>query len=172
MKLDYDGRVKKGGDIGEAAFKKYYVDQRRDFPAVFSTGTTYELNDKQKISLGWNWILESRKKVSEYESYGDTYEYSVSFGQYINEKFDMNIGYTYTDKGKNSDDIVAITELDAQTIGVSLDYKRNPSMTISFGGGVILYDTESSKTSFGSREAEITSKRREIVVGVSVNTKL
>ena len=172
MKLDYDSDVKEGERLGEAVFRKYYIDQRRDFPAMFSTGTTYKLNNHQSISLGWNWIRESQKEASEYGSYGDTYEYSVSFKQYINPKLDLNLGYTYTDKSPNDDEITTITELDAQTFGVSIDYKKNKDTTISIGTGLVMYDDATSNTSVINQDAEVTSKRQEIVFGISINSKL
>lgn len=169
--LNYDGSIKKGRDtVVEKLFGKYATDHRKNFPAVFSVGTGYRLNEYQKVAFGYNWIMESKKSANEdfYGNYDDTYEYSVSFEQYVNNRFDLILGYTYTDKGENDLDITDITQLDAHQIGTALRYKKSESTDITIGTGIIFYESEKSVVA----GQDVKSSRRELLLGISVNTKL
>ena len=170
-KLSYDGEIKKGENtVVERLFGKYSTDHRKNFPALLSLGTSYILNEYQRINFGYNWIFESKKDVEEefYGSYDDTFEYSLSFEQYINEKIDLILGYMYTDKGKNNKEIVDITELSSHQIGAGIRYKKSEDTEINIGTGVIFYESEES-TLAGRR---VKSSRRELLFGIGVNTKL
>lgn len=169
--LSYDGSIKKGNEaVVGTLFGRYSQDHRKNFPAILSLGSTYELNEYQKIYFGYNWIFESDKDVDRdlYGKYDDTFEYSMAFEQYINDKFDLILGYAYTDKGDNNEGILEITELDAHQIGTGLRYKHSPETKINFGLGIIFYKKGEADL-FGQ---EVTSRRREVLFGVGVNTKL
>ena len=170
-KLSYDGSLKKGEEgVVDILFGRYSRDHRKNFPAILSLGTSYELNEYQKVSFGYNWIFESEKDVDKdlYGEYDDTFEYSVSFEQYVNEKFDLILGYAYTDKGDNNEGIMEITELDAHQVGTGLRYKYSPQTEINFGVGIIFYKKGRAQVA----GQEVISRRRETLFGVGVNTKL
>ncbi len=169
--LNYDGTIKKGKDtVVEQLFGKYSTDHRKNFPAIFSIGSGYRLNEYQKVSFGYNWIMESKKSANEeyYGNYDDTYEYSVAFEQYVNKKIDLILGYTYTDTGQNDLEIVDILQLNAHQVGTALRYKKSEVTDITLGLGAIFYESEESVVA----GQDVKSSRRELLFGVSVNTKL
>lgn len=169
--LSYDGSIKKGNEVViDTLFGRYSRDQRKNFPAILSLGSTYELNGYQKIYFGYNWIFENDKDADRdlYGKYDDTFEYSMAFEQYINDKWDLILGYAYTDKGDNNEGILEITELDAHQVGTGLRYKYSPETEINFGLGIIFY--EKGESNLLGRE--VISRRREVLFGIGVNTKL
>lgn len=140
---------------------------RNDYPAVLTTGTSYKINDKNKVYLGYNYIFEDTKYVygagDEKEKYGDTKEYMIGYKIILNEKFSINLGYTYVDRGSNGDP-KSIQELDAQVYGVSLEFQQNDSTKYTIALSRNDYDSYNSST--------MDSQRRETNVGIAISKKI
>ncbi len=169
-KLDYDGKVKEGSEyIINRVFGKFSVDHRKDFPAVLSVGSLYKINSTQRLSLGFNWILESKKTLDNdlYHKYKDTYEYSLGFEQDINEKVTVILGYGYTDKGTNGHTIGDMTQLDSQQVGLGMKYKYSDVTDIYTALGINFYKTDDSKI----YKETISTKRKEVILAVGFERK-
>ncbi|MHA4990385.1 OmpP1/FadL family transporter [Cetobacterium somerae] len=169
-KLDYDGKVKKGSEyIIHRVFGKFSVDHRKDFPAVLSLGGLYKINDRQRVSLGFNWIMESKKTIDSnlYHKYKDTYEYALGFEQDIYEKMTLMFGYGYTAKGDNGHTIGDMTQLDSQQLGIGIKYKYSESTNLYTAFGINFYKTDNSKL----YNQTISTKRKEPIFGIGIERK-
>ncbi|MEG0300160.1 OmpP1/FadL family transporter [Cetobacterium sp.] len=170
-KLDYDGKVKEGSKIIiNKVFGKFSVDNRKDFPAVLSLGSLYKITEEQRFSLGFNWIMESEKTIDHdlYHKYKDTYEYGIGFEQDLNEKMTAILGYGYTDKGTNGHIIGDMTQLDSQQLGLGFKYKYSEATNLYTAFGINFYKTDNSEL-YGET---ITTKRKELIFGMGLETKL
>lgn len=144
------------------------VPNRNDYPAVLTTGTSYALNEKNKVYLGYNIIFEDADYVysgghNGMENYDNTKEYMIGYKRVVNEKIDINLGYTYVDRCTNGDP-KTIKELDASVYGLSLIYHQNENTYYTAAISTNHYDSYNSSS--------VGSKRKENVMGLSVNTKL
>lgn len=169
-KLDYNGKVKEGSKyIINRVFGKFSVDHRKDFPAVLSLGSLYKINENQRFSLGFNWIMESKKTIDDelYHKYKDTYEYEVGFEQDINEKMTLIFGYGYTAKGTNGHTMGDMTQLDSQQLGVGIKYKYSETTNLYTALGINFYKTDHSKL----YNETISTKRREPIFGIGLERK-
>ncbi|MBC2855187.1 transporter [Cetobacterium sp. 2A] len=129
--------------------------------SLLSLGSSFELNENQRLNFGYNWILEENE-------YSDSYEYAISFEQRINPKFKITLGYCYSDRGKNKDAIVDFTELSSHQIGLGGTYKATENIDLTIGVGKIRYESESVPI-FNTK---LKSKREEIVISTGVTMRL
>lgn len=144
------------------------IPKRNDYPAILTTGTSYALNEKNKVYLGYNIIFEDADYVYSggydgRENFGNTKEYMMGYKRVLNEKIDINLGYTYVDKGTNGDP-KTIKELDANVYGLSLVYHQNENTYYTVSLSTNHYESYNSSS--------VGSKRRENIVGLSLNKKL
>lgn len=170
-KLDYEGKVKEGSKyIVNKVFGKFSVDHRKDFPGVLSLGVLYKINETQRLSLGFNWIMESKKTIDNklYHKYKDTFEYAAGFEQDVNEKTTLIFGYGYTAKGTNNHTLGDMTQLDSQQLGIGLKYKYSEITSLYTVLGVNFYKTDHSKLN----NETISTKRREPIFGVGLEMKI
>ncbi|MEG0136136.1 MAG: hypothetical protein RR682_09010 [Cetobacterium sp.] len=170
-KLDYNGKVKQGVEnIVTTVFGKYSVDHRKDFPAVLSLGGLYHFNNRQRLSLGYNWIFESDKTIDNelYHKYKDTHEYSIGFEQELSSKFTGILGYGYTDRGTNGHTTGDMTQLSSQQFGIGVKYNYSNSTIISVVGGMNLYKTDHGKI----LNSDVETKRKETILGIGLEMKL
>ncbi len=147
---------------------KNQVASRNDYPAVLTTGTSYALDEKNKVYLGYNLIFEDADYVYSggydgRENFSNSKEYMIGYKRVITEKIDINLGYTYVDKGANGDP-KSIKEVDAKVYGISLVYHQNENTYYTASLTTNHYDSYNSSV--------ISTKRRENIVGLSLNKKL
>lgn len=159
-KLDFDGSISGTSDFAVRFLEKYYKDQRKDLPAVWTLGTHYKFNDSQSFYLGYKRLFESNMDMDFYGDFKDTNEYAFSYKHKLNNVLALNFGYVYTDKGGNNDDVKNLQELNASTYGIGIDYKRSTNMTLSAGMAYIDYQDGNT--------ASLNAEREEISIGVSV----
>ena len=143
-----------------------HLTKRGDYPAVLSTGTSYKIDDKNKIFAGYNLIFESEDYVYG-GGYGDTHEYMVGYVRTLNDKYKVECGYTYVDKGGNGG-ATTFQELDAQVVGVALRHKYNETTEFLYSLNANLYHEEQS--SHG--DIKSNAYRRETTFGVGVSKKI
>lgn len=144
------------------------ITTKNDYPAILSLGGSYEINDKNKVYIGYNFIFEDTNYVygggyNGTPNYSNTQEYMAGYKRKINDKFDVNLGYTYVDRG-SQDGIVTIKELNANVYGLSLIYHRNEDTQ---------YTLSIATNRYNSRTVNfVTAKRTENIIGISINKKM
>lgn len=144
------------------------IAERNDYPAILSTGGSYEINDKNKVYLGHNFIFEDANYIygggyNGIPNYSNTQEYMIGYKRKINDKFDINIGYTYVDRGKK-DGVLTIKELNVNVYGASLVYHQNENTQYTLSVATNRYDSRTANF--------ITAERTENIVGIAINKKI
>lgn len=143
---------------------KYLYKTKLDYEylaSLLSLGTSFELNETQRLNFGYNWILEEN-------GYSDSYEYAVSFEQKINSKLKMTIGYCYSDRGRNEDGIIDFMELSSHQVGLGAIYKATEKIDLTVGIGRIRYESESSPIF----NTNLKSKREETILSAGIAMSL
>lgn len=170
-KLNYKGHITTDdGNLAETLFAKFSKDHRKDFPAVFSIGASYKLNEKQKFSFTYNRIFESEKKADKnlYHKFKDTNEYLFGFETVLTTKINLLLGYSYVDKGKNGYPSGDITQLSSHTYSTGIRYKATDNTIITFALGLNKYESHKGNL----YRYRIKTKRKEVVTGLSFEKKL
>ncbi|MCB8566076.1 OmpP1/FadL family transporter [Fusobacterium ulcerans] len=131
-----------------------------DLAGLLSLGISYKLTEKERINMGYNIILEEN-------NYNNSYEYAISLQKEINSKFNLSLGYSYSDRGNNNDEVYTFTELSSHQIGIGGEYLIQENIVIGLVVGLIDYENKSSK----STKPNIESSRIEKIAGLSIKIK-
>ncbi len=170
-KLIKNGQTEEGGDVAANKVALYHTTTtRKDIPAVLETGAGYKLTPKDSVYAGYNLLFERAVKYTEqyYNSISNGQEYMAGYTRQINEKWAANLGYTYSAKGKSDNYPETIFELDAQTVGLSADYKYSETIKLTAAASVVYYDHPTSTNEDGDT---LTPFRREIFLGFGITKK-
>lgn len=144
------------------------LSSRHDYPALLSTGASYLFKNSDRFYVGYNAIFEKANNVygggyNGAPNYSNTNEYMLGYKKRINEKFDINLGYTHVDRGNNGEPLT-IKEIDANVYGISLVYHQNKDTSYTLGLSTNRYNSSNSDF-FGA-------KRRENTIGIAASTKI
>lgn len=144
---------------------KYLHKTKQDYggelAGLILLGASYKITEKNQINIGHNIILEEN-------NYNNSYEYAVSLQRQITSKLNLSLGYLYSDRGHNNDNLYTFTELSSHQIGLGGEYSIQENILLGFGIGLIDYKDKSSKL-FNS---DIKATRSEKVLGLSLKVQL
>ena len=124
-------------------------------------GTSYKITERDQLNLGYNIILEEN-------DYSNSYEYAISLKRQVTPKLNISLGYMYSDRGHNNDDVYTFTELRSHQVGVGGESSIKENILLGFGVGVIDYKSKSTNL-FNS---DIGSTRSEKILGLSLKVQL
>ncbi|MGL4393148.1 MAG: hypothetical protein ACRCSK_06915 [Fusobacteriaceae bacterium] len=170
-KLERTVEIKEGkkSDLENSNVSEYFVTARKDYPAVLSTGAAYDLTERDKFLVGFNYIFESQATTDPiYGKYGDTQEIMIGYERNFNKKFYIDLGYTHVEKSGNNKYPVTVFELDSNSYGLGLSYRTDKDAKITLAGSFVDYI---SKTSTDEVFKDYNAKRREVLVGLSITKK-
>lgn len=144
---------------------KYLHKTKQDYggelAGLISLGTSYKITERDQLNLGYNIILEEN-------DYSNSYEYAISLKRQVTPKLNISLGYMYSDRGHNNDDVYTFTELSSHQVGVGGEYSIKENILLGFGVGVIDYKSKSTNL-FNS---DIGSTRSEKILGLSLKVQL
>lgn len=149
---------------------------RRDYPALFSIGTKYNFDDKNNYFVGYNKIFEKDAEISyqKYGEYSNTNEYMIGYERILNDKLNLNFGYTKVDKGKNKKiELRGIQDLNLDSFGISLVYKKIPEIKYIISLSFNIYKNNNIKEI--NSNGVITENyfyRRETNLGIGIQKKI
>lgn len=137
VKLDFENDVKEDGTGLFADGKK----NRRDLPAVLSTGISYKITDKLRTEVNYNYYFQKSAdwgktlegtplETESSELAGNCFTLGTGFAYDMNEKTQLSLGCSYTHFGYEND---RNKEIYYSNLGW-YEALKNSNLNIGFGG--------------------------------------
>jgi len=118
--------------------------QRRDLPAVFAGGVSYQFSPEFRLSTLWNYYFVEDAAEDSLDGIDDDYTNGWDMGMgmdyQVSPRALLGLSYLYSNLGGSEDTFSDFEyNLDCHCIGGGVRYSVNPDMAITLAGGRNIY---------------------------------
>lgn len=129
--------------LPDSSFTDGYM-QRRDLPAVFAGGVSYQFSPEFRLSTLWNYYFVEDAAEDSLDGLDDDYTNGWDMGMgmdyQVSPRALLGLSYLYSKLGGSEDTFSDFEyNLDCHCIGGGVRYSLNPDMALTLAGGRNIY---------------------------------